>query len=304
MEQGSWRPLFMRDGQGETEFDVLHEGVPEWLSASIWRWLMDRAAEGGQALIFRLERRLRIKIAEAKDRRIGTSHTAPNQFLDRFWQAGSDDDRLVLVDAILYDMQLRAREGFDTDEQAMAAQLVDGAQRLGEILAEGGSAWAVHVEAPAWCLARRVDLATAQLVERVTSPGTDASRKIRTAWQACYRHDPDPDTAYRNAVLAVEAVAIPLTLPNATKATLGTVLANLRDTLPQWSVGGLVSEQIASGETLHSMLRTLWHNQERHARADGTIVDVTQAEAEAAVSLAVVLIHWFTSGLVVKADLA
>ncbi len=46
------------------------------------------------------------------------------------------------------------------------------------------------------------------------------------------------------------------------------------------------------------MLRTLWHNQERHAQPDGSVVDVPRAEAEAAVSLAVVLVHWFASGAV------
>lgn len=302
MNDSPWRPLFVRGADGGTEFDVLHEGLPGWLLGSVWRWLMDRAAEGGQPMVYRLERRLHVTLAEPKDRRVGTQHTAPNQLLDRFWQTKDDRDRLVLIDAILYDMQVQARERFDGGEREKAEQLLRAAQQLGEILAEGGSAWTTWAEASDWGLVRRVDEATAQLVEIVAAPNTDAARKVRAAWSACYRHEPDPDAAYRHAVLAVEAVAIPLVLPDAARGTLGTVVAHIRDTVPRWSVGGLDAEQIASGETLYAMLRTLWHNQERHARSDGTVVDVARAEAEAAVSLAVVLIHWFSTGLVVRTD--
>lgn len=302
MDDQAWRPLFMRGSENETQFEVLHEGVPEWLEGSIWRWLMDRAAEGGQPMIYRLELRLHTTLGESKDRRIGTQHTAPNQLLDRYWQTKSHDERLVLLDAVVYDLQVRAREHFGSGDQDKTEGLSLAALRLGQILAEGGSAWTVHVEAPAWCLIRRVDETTADLIQSLSATHIDAARKMRAAWHACYRHEPDPDAAYRSAVLAVEAVAIPLALPDATKATLGMVVAHIRDTLPRWSVGGLDAEQIASGETLLSMLKTLWHNQERHARADGIVVDVTQAEAEAAVSLAAVLMHWLTTGLVTRAD--
>lgn len=302
MSEAQWRPLFLRGGEGTTEFDVLHEGIPEWLDGSVSRWLMDRAAEGGQAMVLRLERRLHITLAAPNDRRVGTPHTPANRLLNRFWQAQDDENRLTLLDAILYDLQTQARERYEGGEHDKAERLIRAAQRLGELLAEGGSAWTSRVEDPAWCLARRVDEATAQLVDVITAPNTDAARKMRAAWQACYRHDPDPDLAYRNAVLAVEAVAIPLVVPKDTKATLGKVADHFRDAASRWSVGGLDAKQIASGETLHTMLRTLWHNQERHARSDGTIVDVSQAEAEAAVSLAVILVHWFTAGLVARVD--
>lgn len=151
-------------------------------------------------------------------------------------------------------------------------------------------------------MVRRVDDTTAELVEIVGSPRSDAARKVKAAWQACYRHTPDPDSAYREAVRAVEAVTIPVTIPDSPRASLGGVIAHVRDTLPRWSIAGLDASEIDSAQTLLDMLMTLWHNQERHARADGTIVDVSQAEAEAAVTLAVTLVHWFTTGLVTKCD--
>lgn len=302
MDGQQWRPLFTRDSEEATEYDVLHEGVPEWLEGSIWRWLMDRAAEGGPNIVTRLERRLHLRLAEPRDRILGTQHTPPNELFDRYWKQHFDDDRLVLLDAILFDLQLRGQSALDEGNESDVVRFLDGAQRLNDILTEGGSAWSAHIEPPVWSLVRRVNDTTAELAKRVGTPSTDAARKIRAAWQACYRISPDPDVAYRNAVLALEAVAIPQALPDSKRATLGTVVAHIRDTVGLWSVGGLDAKQIASGETLLAMMQTLWHNQERHARGDGTIVDVTQPEAEAAVTLAVTLVHWFTAGLVTKAD--
>lgn len=292
----------LRDSDEPTGFDVLHEGIPQWLDGSIWRWLMDRAAEGGPSIITRLERRLHTTLADPSDRILGSRHTQPNELLDRYWKARSDDERLVLIDAILFDMQARGHAAVDDDDVDAAERLVDAAQKLDEILAEAGSAWSLRIEAPTWSLVRRVDDTTAELVKIVGSPSSDAARKIKAAWQACYRHTPDPDAAYREAVRAVEAVTIPAAIPNSPRASLGGVIAHIRDTLTRWSIAGLEAKEIASAETLLDMLKTLWHNQERHARSDGTIVDVSQAEAEAAVTLAVTLVHWFTSGLVTKSD--
>jgi hypothetical protein len=99
-------------------------------------------------------------------------------------------------------------------------------------------------------------------------------------------------------VLAVEAIVLPVAIPNNKRGTLGTAVAHIADTVDRWTVGGLDADQQASGATMLAMLRTVWHNQERHARADGTIRDVSQTEAETAVLLAVTLVHWFGSGLV------
>lgn len=302
MNEGAWRPLFLRSSDEPTDFDVLHEGIPEWLDGSIWRWLMDRAAEGGPGIITRLERRLHIPLAGPKDRLLGSRHTPPNELLDRYWKSRSDNECLVLIDAILFDMQARGHAAVDDDDVDTVERLIDAAQNLDRILTEGGSAWSAHIDAPTWSLTRRVDDTTAELVKIVGSPTSDAARKIKAAWQACYRATPDPDTAYREAVRAVEAVTIPVTIPNSPRASLGGVIAHIRDTLTRWSIAGLEAKEITSAQTLLDMLSTLWHNQERHARADGTIVDVSQVEAEAAVSLAVTLVHWFASGLVTRSD--
>lgn len=196
VDDEEWRPLFLRESGEKSAFDVLHDGVPQWLEGSLWRWLMDRAAEGGPALVNRLERRLHIELAADSDRPLGRQHTPPNAVIDRHWKTSGPDERLTLLDALLRDMQYRGSAAIDDSDDEQAKRFLNGAQQLGKILTEGGSLWGAHVDRPGWCLVRRVNDTTAELVNSVTAPDTDAARKIKSAWTACYRHHPDYDSAY------------------------------------------------------------------------------------------------------------
>ena len=93
-----------------------------------------------------------------------------------------------------------------------------------------------------------------------------------------------------------------MTVPRSSRATLGSVVSHVADTVGKWTVGGLEAIEQPSGETLLAMLRTLWHNQQRHANTDGTIEDVSRSEAEAAVGLAVTLVQWFSSDVAHRRD--
>lgn len=303
MSERPWRPISERDSDSSPRFDALHQGVPAWLDGGLLRWILDVAAGGAQPMIYRLESRLREPLATPRDRQYGTQHTAPGILLQRKWQSGQDWEKLDLLDAVLADVGERAKGAAASMDNSRLAPLAAFAKSLETSLADGGSAWRVEADFTSpWMLVRRVGDAMTNLIQEVTQPDLDAARKIKSAWTACYGLHPDYDTAYRQAVLAVEALVIPVAVPKATGPTLGTAVAHIRDTVGKWSVGGLRAEQISSGATLLSMLKTLWHNQERHAHPDGSIRDVSQAEAEAVVSMAVTLVHWFTSGLVKKDD--
>lgn len=285
-----WRPLGVRDAPTAHEYDALVEGVPSWLERSLWRWAMDRGVRIPN-LHHKAERILKVSIPQ----RQGENPFAP------YWDAASEDDRIALLDFFLHDLEETGTEAFRAGDTHAAQEIVHTAERLDKMLTEGGSVWQLAFE-PFWCLQRRANQITQSLVDLASSPETDAARKIASAWNALYRHSPDYDRAYRDAVLAVEAVALPLTVPKNKRGTLGNVVAHIGDTVDRWTVGDLDAEEQASGETLLSMLRTLWHNQERHAKPDGSIVEVPRAEAEAAVSLAVVLVHWFASGAVRRVE--
>jgi hypothetical protein len=49
---------------------------------------------------------------------------------------------------------------------------------LEQLLVEGGSVWAVSLTGPHWGLVRRVNETTRALIDRASSPATDAARKI------------------------------------------------------------------------------------------------------------------------------
>lgn len=288
-EAVQWQPLNIRDTAAAADYRALAEGVPEWLEGSIWRWAMDRAAEDYHGVYYKAERVLRISLPK--------QGTHSNPFAD-YWASASHDARLTLVDFFLRNLQEHYDDAHLPGSEAVDVEQIEAiAYRLEHILTEGGSVWGVQYS-PFWGLAKRVNDTTQALVDLASSPSTDAARRVTSAWSACYRHKPDYDKAYRDAVLAVEAIALPIVLPKASRGTLGTVVAHIRDTVDQWSVGELNADEQASGETLLAMLRSLWHNQERHAQPDGSIRDVTQSEAEAALPIAVMLVHWFSSGLI------
>jgi hypothetical protein len=249
---------------------------------------MDRAART-QGLNLKAERLLKIKLPESNQRQ--------NVF-DVYWATSGAVERLALIDFFLRDLQdsseVAARGAGD---ERLIVNCVAAAHELDRILVEGGSTWKTTFK-PYWGLVRRISETTQAFADLASSPGTDAARKIASAWNACYRHNPDYDRAYRDAVLAVEAVALPVVAPRNKRGTLGNVVSHIADTSAKWTVGGTDTEQQTSGQTLLSMLRTVWHNQQRHAQSDGTILDVTRDEAETAVTLAVTLVHWFSSGLV------
>ncbi|MDT5027637.1 MAG: hypothetical protein QOE61_4063 [Micromonosporaceae bacterium] len=56
------------------------------------------------------------------------------------------------------------------------------------------------------------------------------------AREAAYGLNSDPDKAYDEAVLAVEALACPLVCPTNPRRTLGTVVRDLRSQLSQWEL--------------------------------------------------------------------
>lgn len=171
---------------------------------------------------------------------------------------------------------------------------------LAQMLTDGGSLWRFEAE-PHWCLVRRVTESAEQQYAAATSEGSDSANRLRMAWTACYRQSPNYDEEYRNAVLAVEAVVLPMTIPKDTSGTLGKAIRNAKDTSARWAVGGLAGQEPSGVDALVDMLELLWKNQERHARSDGRIVDVAGPEAEIAVSLAVTLVTWFNAGLVQRA---
>jgi hypothetical protein len=209
-----------------------------------------------------------------------------------------DEYRWDVLDAIDYLVQVDWDELWLPDiVNDVALPGSDKLSMLQRILVEGGSAY--HVSIPHQRLERRVDETAAKAFERsATVSGDDAGRHLRQAWTATFGLQPDPTTAYREAVRAVEAVACPLVLPNDPKRTLGKVIRHLKDASGKWALAIPGGGAAGGVVPLVEMLELLWTGQvSRHGGAP-TSRDQRQIEAEAAVSLAATLVHWFATGVV------
>jgi len=101
------------------------------------------------------------------------------------------------------------------------------------------------------------------------------------------------------AVLAVEAAAVPVVSSTNLRASLGTLFAQMRDQ-GDWSLGVVKQhDDYPVGNVLLGMIQMLLKGQGRHAGQPDWAPN-TQAEAEAAVMLAVPLVQWFSSGAIAR----
>lgn len=264
----------------EDTFAVLVEGIPGWLRGSLEEWAKGVIALGKEALAKKYDRRFRTTLPQI----VGQER------LTTYWGRASEDERLALVDFLLFSLQ---EEGASSSANSQQRQRANNLQRM---LIEAGSLWTVTFE-PYWGLTHRATEGAQKQVEAVTAGTTDAAREVAKAWQACYRQDPDYDRAYDSAVLAIEAAVLPHTSPKDGLATLGKALSHMRDTSTKWSVAG---SQIDGVDAVVALLEAVWTNQERHAKNTGAVVAAQREETEFVVSAAVTIVQWFSAGLITK----
>jgi hypothetical protein len=173
---------------------------------------------------------------------------------------------------------------------------------LTNILDEAGSAYRV-----AWTrdgLEERVTPAVRDAVRQTIadavaqSTAGSAADHLAAAWQAAYGRSPDAVRAYSESIKAVEAAAHAVVQPNNAKATLGTMLGEIRNARHKFRTAITVpntGDPIAAAE---AMMRTLWQGQtSRHGGQSGTVPETLES-ARAGVHLAAALVQWFVSGAV------
>jgi hypothetical protein len=107
---------------------------------------------------------------------------------------------------------------------------------------------------------------------------------------------PNPSTAYSQSIKAVEVAAKGVISPTNDKATLGTMIADIRNKPEKWS---FVLDK-SGPEDVMGMMQTLWKGQEdRHGTdAPDAPLAVDQAEADAAFHLALALSRFFSKSLI------
>lgn len=294
MTESTWRPLGVESEAQIASYDALHDNVPQWMSASLWDWVKDELK----------------RVARSNSRYGGTPTTSTHLRVDLL-EAMCQTLRVALP-------SMRGQTGESAvvtatnflKATADALQVVDyllahkpdaRADVLEALLVRSRSAWQVGTRAGLPGLTRRVPLGVQVASDDVMARSGQAGLKLARAWEVLYGIDPNPSEAYRLAIKAVEDAAIPVVSPTDRLATLGKVIKQLEDQ-SGWSVPMQREHDSApSVDVVINMARMLWHGQhDRHGGQPSAPGDVSIEEATVAVSLAVSLVHLFTSGLVTR----
>ncbi len=283
MQTGKRLPLSQRLGLRPTPEPS--EGVPAHLRRSLMEWFVGWSRSRDD-IVKRIAHRL--QVAYSPQRSVYGVVNEATSFIYAVDQS-TDRDRLLLdaVDELLaFRDVLRALRGDTFDPEAW--------EQLDQVLDDGASVWRVGPTSEQ--LVRRVDDAVQHVVDQAFQQASPtAGQHLATAWSAVYGRRPDPDRGYDEAVLAVEATAIPVVSPQDPRPTLGKVIAHLKPTVANW--------QLAGGGSIDSVLGLmdqLWTGQPRHAIPGQPPRRIDQAEAEVAVHTAAYLVHLFSRGLIAR----
>lgn len=267
-----------------------YEGVPPHMRQSLSDWIRRvfyrqwRSSQGSShssfdyELLQRAERQVRFSSG------ISGRGTGNLGMVDRLCQLIERDEKLLLsvIDFILF-------AGHDRAD----------VKQLEAVLREGGSIYKVADTSRRPRLERRVEPHLEEVSRSEMRRGGAASDLLRTAWSATLGQEPNPSEGYRNAVRAVEAAALPVVLPNDPSATLGKAIGHLAATIDSWRF--VLSERRdgqPSVQTVLDLMGALWTSQyDRHVRK-GSGLHIGQAEADAALPLAALLVHWFATGAI------
>jgi hypothetical protein len=170
--------------------------------------------------------------------------------------------------------------------------------KLESILRDGGSAYMVDPTGTAGLL-RRVPEAAVDALLKALDTRTRAAEHLALAWRQLYGRSPNPSSAYRESVRAVEVLACPAIIPKDKDGTLGKVIGELKKA-PQKLQTVFTDAKADGARTAFEMMRLLWHAQhDRHGDADlAAPMHVSDEEAQGAVHLAVLLVTWWHQGTI------
>jgi hypothetical protein len=286
-----WRPLSQRHLPPQD--DVLVDGVPEYLGVALSRWISKYVGLYWCRMIA-----LELRIAwdfGGDDLDLQLDPERPGREFYEEVAKRNPDQVLDLVDCYLHETM----EQGGTQGSAAIARVEETAGALEDLLSRGGSAWRVAGSSDR--LERRVDQAVRDDAQKATDAASaaglpSAAEALQSAWRAAYGRNPDPAEVYRHAVMAVESAAIPVVSPSNTKATLGTMIADMKNKPSKWQFALSDSTGARGIEPVVGLLERLWQGQVRHG--SNPTPPVTSPEGEAALHAAATLVHWFASGAV------
>ena len=181
---------------------------------------------------------------------------------------------------------------------------------LEELLSRGGSAWRVDVD-PAGLFERVTDEERETFAE-ATSEQDAATEHLNAAWKAAWRLDPDGQTAFDEAIKAVEAALKVVVTPDDKTSQLGRILGEIAASPGRYTsrlertVEG--SKKQASTrfdnegvQMVHGLAGSLWRSHRRHGQPEKRDPHDIE-EGRDAVTLAVALIAMQRRGFLRRAE--
>lgn len=169
---------------------------------------------------------------------------------------------------------------------------------LKQLLADGRSAYTVRFDGRA--LVRRVDSTVAALVGVASRAAQQQERgsaaaHLRRAYMDAYALHPDPVRAYSESVKAVESAMHETLEPNNSKATMGTMLREIRQH-PDRFVVAIPGRRGTEGlSTVEAMVALLWTGQTSRHGSHQPTPEESEVQAQMAVHLAGALVQWFST---------
>lgn len=293
----AWRPLGVETEEKVADYDALHDGVPSWMESAFWAWVREaltayyRYSDGsGRVAMLNAElseqmcQRLRIPLPNLRSMTV--DYSAGRKQLDAAMAV------LVGHPAPLQIADYLLAHGVSVEPE-----------KLEGLLERSKSAWTVGTREGRAGLERRVPEGVQVAADAVMQRAGRAGIRLSRAWEQLYGLDPNPSEAYRLAILAVEDACVPIVSPSNTRATLGTVLAQI-ESQGDWSLPmEREHDNAASRDVIVGMARMLWHGQhDRHGGQPSGPGNVSEGEARVAVSLAVTLVEWFNGGLAARSS--
>lgn len=273
-------------GADPAELKALHPGVPSWLERYLVAWVKMVSYKTGMGtwgndsapnaeFILRYETAVRRPSSLATAFVVGGAERllremGPNEFLD-------------FVDFLLY--------ALSQEESQRRQSLIP---KLEQILSDAGSEWRVGTRDGFVSLEKRVPEGVVMAADATMTNAGDAGALLAESWHAAFGKSPDTEEAYEKAIKAVEEAGAHVVTPNNTKATLGTMIRDMK-AQKDWKL----DLPTADADVPVKMAEALWVGQESRHGGNG-YRKPTQAEAEAAVLLAVPLVQWFSSGVLVR----
>lgn len=263
-------PLSVRRGVAEP-FEMV-EGVPAHIKAELLAWTNPFVWTDHGVSVENLNyliRTLRLPIV-AED-----SHHRYTAFMNMLRK--QDDVFLDVLDLLASVNETKSKE-------------------LEVLLEDGGSVWAVSSTLPRQ-LEHRVSQTARDAVQR--SAGESSGEHIANAWNRAYGRDPDATVAWNSAVKAIEVLLHPIVEPKNTKATLGTMVAALRNKPDKWQFEIALKDGDKTARPFIQALDLVTYEPGRHG-TDPSRATVEQARV--IVMQAVAITEWLRSGALTLAE--